>query len=199
MPLPCAEIHRYPGKDCRLCWWVAQPGEVGAKYRLAWGIPESAVGTSSRACVHLGEVNGELTPCRECARRGSMAKVFTCEVHTRCTTEKQSTNTEMACCRTCPDYRPPITTSTGVQLVVSADGIGDHILALAAATAWKRDNPGRQLTFVCKIHKEPWVRLFDAYDELSVGEHPTTPKICDLSSRGSQHYIEAVQSCPMCS
>jgi len=29
-----------------------------------------------------------------------------------------------------------------VQLIVSADGIGDHLLALAAATAWLRDNPG---------------------------------------------------------
>lgn len=83
------------------------------------------------------------------------------------------------------------------QIVVTANGVGDHLLGLAAATAWKRDNPDVPLTFVCKNWQKGWVDLFDVCDVVTTSQSPKMRVVCDVSIRGGMHYVEAIQRFPL--
>lgn len=156
-----------------------------------------------RPCARLGAATGELAGCVGCGGAAT-APVRLCELHGECTTDRRAEKrppegrrVPLPWCRTCEDYAPPPPPEGAAQLVVTADGIGDHLLALAAAAAWRRDNPGRHLTFVAKPRLHAWARLFDAYDELAAAPDPARETVCDLSRRGATHYAEAVQALPL--
>jgi hypothetical protein len=62
------------------------------------------------------------------------------------------------CNEKCPGYAAE--SPAAVRLTVSADGIGDHLLALALAAGWKRDHPDGTLWLDGKPWCRPWLELF---------------------------------------
>lgn len=61
-----------------------------------------------------------------------------------------------------------------VQIVVSADGIGDHLLGLTASEGLRKT--GRKVVYVAKPSAAPWVALFGGWDYLTCDEIPGIPK-----------------------
>jgi ADP-heptose:LPS heptosyltransferase len=47
-----------------------------------------------------------------------------------------------------------------VQIVVTMDGIGDHVLGLTTAEGLRHDHPGTDVVYVCKPWCPDWARLF---------------------------------------
>ncbi len=192
MSRPCESVHNFPGEDCRVCWLISQPGPLGEKYRQVWGVDSSSIGiVEDGPCIYLGKATGELVSCPSC-RGNVQLKLFECGVHKVCTPQKKATN--IVCCVNCSDYQSKGTVVTNdVQLIVSANGIGDHLLALAAATSWKQDNPTRKLTLVAKTWQTQWLDLFEGYDKLTSDPSPNLTQVYNISSRGDFHYIEVIQ------
>lgn len=145
--------------------------------------------TFSTRCKHFGTPTGELRECASCGGK-TRAKLSFCKIHGVCTEQLIAIGT--ACCRTCPDRSP----MEAFQIEVTADGIGDHLLGLSIATAWKQANPDKYLLFIAKPNIIPWLKLFEGYDHLAIQADPAFPKIHDVASRGGLHYIETHDQSP---
>ncbi len=188
MPRPCTcDNLPSPGEPwakgyCRLCWLYHND----ERYRRKWD--ELGLGDLLR-CRHLGEATGQTVVCGTCSGHVEL-KLFACAIHSTCTTAKQATG--HACCAVCLDRDVP----PAVQLEVSADGIGDHILGLSVAAAYKQAHPDTRLVFVARPHVLEWCRLFGGYDDLRTSVLPSIPKIHDVSNRGGLHYVEACRRAP---
>jgi hypothetical protein len=210
---PCGHERITPG--CRLCSIAARDPRYAALFfggdqaipagrdQKARGGPTRQQMHGLRPCARLGAATGELAGCVGCGGAAT-APVRLCTLHGECTTDRRAEKrppegrrVPLPWCRTCADYVPAPPPDGAAQVVVTADGIGDHVLGLAAAAAWRRDNPGRHLAFVAKPRLHAWARLFDAYDELASAPDPARATVCDLSRRGATHYAEAVQALPL--
>lgn len=150
---PCK--HNPPDPSCNVCKWCAHPWQ-GRSYRILYGEE-----TNEAKCIHLGEETGKTVQCGSC-RAGVKLKTFNCEVHGVCTPGKQAPNT--ACCLNCPDH----STRESVQIVVTADGIGDHILGLAASAGLKKNHPNEDVVYVARHAGHiSWLTLGRGYDHLA--------------------------------
>jgi hypothetical protein len=114
--------------------------------------------------------------------------VFQCRVFGECT---------LLDCKQCPRHeaRPGRAAREVDQIEVSAEGIGDHLMGLTVAAAWKQAHPDRELVFVVR-HRQ-WAELFGGYDRLADAPLPGVPNpYPQLKDRGALHYVEAVCRVP---
>ncbi len=196
MSCQCGRVTNPAGEwvsgDCRLCWL-----ESG-------GIPKTAnrqatVAKSSRFalpdCIHLGEPTGDVGQCAGCGGQHRTEPLRVCDVHGVCTRDRAVKDIEgnkVACCRPgdCKE-RQTVADTADAQLVVTADGIGDHIRACGVAAGWKKANPGKPLTLVARKHIAPWVELLGGYDHLSFEKSPSLRHAWQANNTGTLHFIEA--------
>lgn len=61
-----------------------------------------------------------------------------------------------------------------VQLVCSANGVGDQILGLSVLEGLRAKHPGKELVVVAKPWCAPWAALFEGYDRLTTARGPGT-------------------------
>lgn len=141
-------------------------------------------------CANLGPATGELIGCGSCGG-GVQLKAFACLLHGRCTPAKAAPG--ITCCADCPDY---CTTSNQVaQLAINASGIGDHLLGLTIAKAWKLRHPDRRLAYL--VQHTQWVELFDGYDLLTTAPLPhAAPIYPELNYREGWHWCEVATDLP---
>jgi hypothetical protein len=84
----------YTTDQCRLCWLFHHIDE----YHTLWS---SRLRFSGPPCRHLA-AQIEAVACPTCTAKVRL-KVFTCEIHARCTLETVLPNIE--CCKYCLDYK----------------------------------------------------------------------------------------------
>jgi hypothetical protein len=83
------------------------------------------------------------------------------------------------------------------RLNVSADGIGDHLMAARVAAGWLAAHPGRSLVLVAKPWCAPWLELFAGYGDLATEPDPRLPDCWPAgSARGTLHFVEAAARAP---
>lgn len=75
------------------------------RYAIHLPEAEAATITGRVACRHRGEPTGRLVPCGTCPG-GVKLKVFACDIHGECTTERAAHG--CGCCAHCTDYAPPV-------------------------------------------------------------------------------------------
>lgn len=151
-------------------------------------------------CVYLGPATGEAQKCPPCEAKAGHAmprlKTFHCELLGQCTPETPLPG--VACCALC-DYhatvRPPKAAGQH-QFPVTANGIGDHMIALQLACGWKRDNPGAPLALV--VRHTQWTDLFDGFESSPLMLLPGAKTIYpETASRGGLHFVQAVARIPV--
>ena len=185
--------------DCRVCPFANHPP---ATAQLRPQPPRPAAPPA--ACEHRGDdltvtekqkiglpLHKNWAPCAK--GRGRNGYVCACE----------------GCGPRCPDYRPadiepaaspspmPPPATGPVRLDVTANGIGDHLMAVAVANGWREANPGRPLTLTVKPHIAPWVALFDGYDNMRADKNRLLPDCWPAGfNRGGMHFVEAASRAP---
>ena len=165
--------------QCRICW-------------LRLGSPvhgeEPRGDVALLPCRHLGVGTGKTVACPSCRGKVEL-KLFACAIHGQCTQGPKEA-AGIASCGRCPDRQP----ADAGQMVVTADGIGDHLQALAVGMAWKQANPGKELLLVAKGGAIPWLSLFDC--RVVREETPGVPLVHDVRERGDLHYVETCAKVP---
>lgn len=107
---------------------------------------------AERSCQFLGAVVGAV---RE-------TELYACRKFGTCT--RVPTLPGMRNCGNCQQASYPEEENDPLQVVVTANGIGDHILGLTCCVGLKNKYPDRPVIFCCKPWCLPWIRLFDGYD-----------------------------------
>lgn len=120
-PLPCRHARHEEG--CAFCVLVARDGRYARHFGRVSDTPPLLAATATGAaavplkdrvagelrCVHLGAPTGWTVDCPTCPSAGSsrvQLKTFHCGKHQQCTIAAKPVP-GVACCATCPDYRPP--------------------------------------------------------------------------------------------
>lgn len=182
---PSAAGKPWTASQCGLCYRALNP-VTGAvllpEMRERKGI------VAEPPCRHLGAATGASVSCPSC--RGHVElKLFGCAVHGDCTLGKPAAG--HGCCVGCPDKSARAGTA---QLVVSADGIGDHLLALTVAEGWRAANPGREL--ILAVRHRQWVDLFEGGQLAHAPIAGAESVYPELERRGPLHFVEAATKIP---
>lgn len=112
-------------------------------------------------CVHFGAATGEQVPCAEGCKYQAKLNVFGCAVHGRCTPETRGVGVP-GCCTHCEERTPQV-----LQVKVTADGLGDHLLGLTTVAGLRAQYPDARLLYVCKhAGLVEWCRLMDVDCEI---------------------------------
>jgi len=153
------------------------PCEKGKKYRQRWGVPEPVfkdVPADVQAvrerfapakCKYLGKPIGKTDLCQTCTGKIPL-ELLACALHGSCHETRTPANGRN--CHVCPDR----VNRDLIEVVITADGIGDHILGLTIAAGVKKQDPSREVVYVCNGRAfggdaKLWVELFGGYDRLS--------------------------------
>jgi ADP-heptose:LPS heptosyltransferase len=147
----------------------------------------------SPKCWYLDVATGETLPCVEC-NGTTQVPVLKCRIHGECSEEKlvnRPGERMLACCRSCGDR----SVEESHQLVVTADGIGDHVMALSVAAGWRRSHPNCRLVMVARSR---WVELFADYDDLLLQDKPLSrvAHAWQASTNGDRYFVERVADLP---
>jgi hypothetical protein len=203
---PCAHLHAYSPDTCRRCQLARdRPGHWDRSVRrrqrqgaargpgllrkaLNFGKAVARDVLAGRPRVTPGQKAARLAVCEACpqfkaANRSCL--VCGCHLDAKAGWAKED----------CPEGRWPrldvIEAPEGPrQIEINANGIGDALLGLTVAAAWKRDNPGGELHYAVRPHVREWVELFGGYDRL-ITPGSGLPHAWRANNAGAYHFTDA--------
>ena len=165
-----------PVGECPHCGKLDLPGYEAVRAHLVLPEHRGEITPAPGPCRHLGADTGERVECGTCAKGRTSLKLLACAIHGKCTLGPKAAP-DVACCTTCPDHtgRP---SKAGAQIVVTADGLGDHLLGLTVACGLARQRADETVLYALK-HAQlmPWCELFDAGAKLTYGATPGVPSL----------------------